>query len=102
MEYNVKHDEKRHRFEYDRNGLMAFVEYDLEDGVMDIFHTLVPIPMEGMGVGSALMKYALDYARGRDCECLRYIISVLAGGIGGLCRQYGDGDRRRGFDTTMV
>ena len=31
-----------------------------------------------------------------------YIISVLAGGIGGLCRQYGDGDRRRGFDTTMV
>lgn len=42
MEYNVKHDEKRHRFEYDRNGLMAFVEYDLEDGVMDIFHTLVP------------------------------------------------------------
>ena len=57
MEYNVKHDEKRHRFEYDRNGLMAFVEYDLEDGVMDIFHTLVPIPMEGMGVGSALMKY---------------------------------------------
>ena len=43
MEYNVKHDEKRHRFEYDRNGLMAFVEYDLEDGVMDIFHTLVPI-----------------------------------------------------------
>ncbi len=24
MEYNVKHDEKRHRFEYDRNGLMAF------------------------------------------------------------------------------
>ena len=32
MEYNVKHDEKRHRFEYDRNGLMAFVEYDLEDG----------------------------------------------------------------------
>ena len=39
MEYNVKHDEKRHRFEYDRNGLMAFVEYDLEDGVMDIFHT---------------------------------------------------------------
>ncbi len=64
MEYNVKHDEKRHRFEYDRNGLMAFVEYDLEDGVMDIFHTLVPIPMEGMGVGSALMKYALDYARG--------------------------------------
>ena len=63
MEYNVKHDEKRHRFEYDRNGLMAFVEYDLEDGVMDIFHTLVPIPMEGMGVGSALMKYALDYAR---------------------------------------
>ena len=26
----------------------------------------------------------------------------LAGGIGGLCRQYGGGDRRRGFDTTMV
>ena len=40
--------------------------------------------------------------RGLDCECLRYIISVLSGGIGGLCRQYGGGDRRRGFDTTMV
>ena len=30
------------------------------------------------------------------------VTPVLAGGIGGLCRQYGGGDRRRGFDTTMV
>ena len=35
MEYNVKHDEKRHRFEYDRNGLMAFVEYDPGTKVME-------------------------------------------------------------------
>lgn len=63
MEFNVKHDERCHRFELDRNGLMAFVEYCLEDGVMDIFHTFVPLPMEGLGVGSALMKNAMDYAR---------------------------------------
>lgn len=63
MEYTVNHNEGNHRFEVNRNGNLAFVEYDLANGVMDICHTAVPVPMEGQGVGSEIMKTTLDYAR---------------------------------------
>lgn len=62
MEYEVKHDCRNHRFELVEQGQSAFVEYELKDGIMDIAHTIVPDSIEGQGVGSALMKEALEYA----------------------------------------
>lgn len=62
MGYEVTHNRQQHRFELVRQGQMAFVEYELEDGIMDIAHTIVPDGIKEQGVGAALMKEALEYA----------------------------------------
>ena len=39
-EYEVIHRPERNRFELEKNGMTAFVEYEVEDGALDIMHTL--------------------------------------------------------------
>ena len=51
-EYEVIHRPERNRFELEKNGMTAFVEYEVEDGALDIMHTIVPPPLE------ATYKYA--------------------------------------------
>lgn len=64
MEYNVTHNQKKHRFETNKDGYLALVEYQLLDRqIINIYHTEVPRPIEGQGVGSAIMKEVLDFAR---------------------------------------
>lgn len=63
MEYTVIHDEKVNRFEIFESGQIAYIQYKVSDGVMDLIHTIVPKQLEGQGVASALTGYALDYAR---------------------------------------
>lgn len=41
-EYEVTHRPERNRFELEKNGMTAFVEYEVEDGTLDIMHTIVP------------------------------------------------------------
>ena len=51
------------RFEVNLEGETAFAEYRLvQDGII-LPHTLVPEAFEGKGVGGALAKTALAYAR---------------------------------------
>ena len=33
-----------------------------KDGMLDILHTVVPPPVEGRGIASALVRHAFDYA----------------------------------------
>lgn len=63
MKYKVGHSQKRNRFEVENHGNTAYLEYVIADGVMDILHTFVPSELEGKGIGSALVKQALEYAR---------------------------------------
>ena len=63
MKYKVGHSQKKCRFEVEIQGSTAYLEYVIADGVMDILHTVVPMELEGKGVGSALVKQALEYAR---------------------------------------
>lgn len=63
MEYKVIHNREEHRFEVSEGGATAIVEYQLlENRVMKIYHTEVPEPIQGKGIGSALVKEAIDYA----------------------------------------
>lgn len=50
------------RFETTVEGQTAFVEYIRRGNVIWLIHTEVPPELEGRGIGSALAKYALDYA----------------------------------------
>lgn len=63
MKYTIGHSQKKKRFEVECDGQTAFLEYMIAEGVMEIIHTIVPAEMEGKGVGSALVKQALEYAR---------------------------------------
>lgn len=65
MEYTVIHDEKINRFEVFEMGQIAYLEYAEKDGVLDILHTFVPLPLEGQGIARVLTKEALDYAADR-------------------------------------
>ena len=56
-------NDKTHRFEATLGGETAFTEYVLHNGSMVLPHTVVPPAFEGLGVGSALAKAALGYAR---------------------------------------
>jgi predicted GNAT family acetyltransferase len=54
---------ERHRFELAREGSVAFSAYRREPGRITITHTEVPEVFRGKGVGSALVRGALDLVR---------------------------------------
>lgn len=61
-EYNVIHKPESNRFEIHEEGKVAYVEYYIHDGFLDILHTIVPMSLENRGIGSALVKAAYDWA----------------------------------------
>lgn len=62
MEREIRHLPERHRFEYVQDQLTSYVEYQQTEHTLDIMHTIVPKPLEGQGIASALVKEAYDYA----------------------------------------
>lgn len=62
MEYEVKHLPAEHRFVVEIDGNLAHVDYVIENGALDIRHTIVPKPLEGQGIASALVGAAYAYA----------------------------------------
>lgn len=60
---NVVMNEAERRFEVKLDGEVAFAEYRLIDHGIILPHTVVPEAFEGKGVGSALARTALGYAR---------------------------------------
>jgi predicted GNAT family acetyltransferase len=56
-------NEQTHRFELTLEGETAFAEYSLLTDALVLPHTVTPPALEGRGVGSALAKAALGYAR---------------------------------------
>jgi predicted GNAT family acetyltransferase len=61
---DVTHVPERSRFESGE----AYLSYVEADGRFDIQHTIVPEAMGGQGVGGALVKAAVDYAREAGLE----------------------------------
>ena len=59
-----------HRFEVALDGETAFAEYRLVEHGIILPHTVVPEAFEGRGVGSALAKAALGYARSNDLKVI--------------------------------
>ena len=56
------------RFETSVDGTTAFAEYRLDGDRIAFTHTIVPPALEGRGVGSALVRAALDAARERGLK----------------------------------
>ena len=63
MELEITNHPEAGRFEGKIEGKTAVVEYmDRPDKIV-FTHTEVPVGLEGKGVGSAMAKHVLDYAR---------------------------------------
>ena len=53
----------KHRYELAIDGHIAATYYKIEDGVITFVHTEVPPELGGKGIGSKLIKGALDQVR---------------------------------------
>jgi len=60
---NVIHNPDRGRFEAQIDGHTAELTYHLNGDTIVFTHTGVPAALEGQGVGSALVKTGLEYAK---------------------------------------
>jgi len=60
---DVVNNKAQHRYELTVEGHLAATYYTLADGVITFVHTEVPPELGGKGVGSALVKGALDQVR---------------------------------------
>ena len=57
------HNQAANCFETTIEGHTGFISYQDQDDRIVYDHTIVPSELGGKGVGSALVKHALDYAR---------------------------------------
>jgi uncharacterized protein len=58
------------RFELDINGAVAAAYYELAPGVITFTHTEVPAELNGRGIGSKLIKGALDAVRAQGLKVI--------------------------------
>jgi uncharacterized protein len=76
----VTRNDTAHRFEVELDGEIAHADFRVEpDGVL-FPHTVVPDAFEGRGVGSALVKTALAWAREQGLK-VKPACSFFAGWI---------------------
>lgn len=68
MTDEVRDNREEHRFELTVDGQRAEAYYTLEGKVLTFTHTDVPQVLSGRGVGSRLIKGALDQARTRGLK----------------------------------
>jgi uncharacterized protein len=66
----VRDNKALSRFEIDVNGVTAFANYKLDDGVITILHTETPVAARGQGIASKLVAGALDIARSRGLKVI--------------------------------
>jgi len=60
---NVTDNPSEHRFELEAGGVVAVAAYRVEGDTISFTHTVVPGEIEGQGVGSRLVRGALDEVR---------------------------------------
>lgn len=64
----VVENEEKHRFELGEEGEKAVLTYLRSGETMTLTHTIVPPEVEGQGVGSRLVRGALDAVRERGLK----------------------------------
>jgi len=71
MSINIEHNKQIHRFEVHIDGHTGYLEYKEQgDGLLEYAHTIVPKQLGGQGIGSQLVKHALDYARDNNYKVI--------------------------------
>ncbi|THD75160.1 MAG: N-acetyltransferase [Bradyrhizobium sp.] len=60
---DIVNNRAKHRYELAVDGHIAATYYEIADGVITFVHTEVPPELGGKGIGSKLIKGALDQVR---------------------------------------
>jgi uncharacterized protein len=76
--YDIVHNTQKNRFEVEIDGKMSELNYVLRPGQIIYTSTHVPRSLEGGGVGSALAKTALEYARANELDVVPHCSFVRA------------------------
>jgi uncharacterized protein len=76
----VIHNPRTGRFEFQKDGHVAVLEYHMSDGKIVFTHTGVPEALGGQGIGSLLARAGLDYARSQSFTVVP-LCSFIAGYI---------------------
>lgn len=58
----ITHEPSNHTFKTTVDGYTAYVTYTINDGQLDIRHTVVPNEIGGRGIAAQLVKATYDYA----------------------------------------
>lgn len=66
----IIHNIENHKFITETEGYTAYVSYRIENGALDIRHTIVPPPISGRGIAAQLVKAAYDYALEHYLKCI--------------------------------
>jgi predicted GNAT family acetyltransferase len=66
----VRDNAAQHRFELEVDGHTACLYYRLEPGVITLVHTEVPPALGGRGLGSTLVRGALDAIRAQGLKVI--------------------------------
>jgi predicted GNAT family acetyltransferase len=70
MNYLVINNPHKHRFETTVDGHVAVLNYNQDGKCITFIHTEVPQELSGRGVGSALAKAGLTYAREQGLQVI--------------------------------
>ena len=68
MADDIRNNAAQHRFELDADGHTAVAYYTLSPGVITFTHTEVPPALGGRGIGSKLVRGALEAARAQSLK----------------------------------
>jgi len=68
MSDEVRNNIAESRFELDAGGRVAFVVYRMEPGAMILVHAEVPPEASGRGIGSRLVRGALEQVRALELK----------------------------------
>lgn len=71
------------RFELDRDGRTAYLEYTLSGDVLTLLHTQVPVELRGQGLSSELAHTALGWARENHKK-----VDVICPSVGAYVEQH--------------
>ncbi len=66
----IVNNRAHHRYELDVDGHIAVTYYAIADGVITFTHTEVPPELGGKGIGSKLIKGALDHVRAEGLKVM--------------------------------
>ena len=78
MQDVIRDNQAMSRFELEHEGHIAFAVYRRAPGVITVIHTEVPKELAGKGVGSALVRGALDLVRAQGLRVIAQCPFVAA------------------------